>query len=126
MNQSGTIENILAQVQTTTVQIGHLKGHFISEAQINAIRDVLGPNATRMLAVIREFGPSACSPADTAGESESSLRARRDTIKKAITKKRIELDSAPPYMRSDLNEEYQQLISERTKIDRSIKALNAI
>jgi hypothetical protein len=68
---SNTITNILNQVATTTITIGHVHGHFISEAQLNTIRQELA----RSLTPDSEPPAYFSSPLDLELQSKLSARA---------------------------------------------------
>jgi hypothetical protein len=65
---SHTIRNILDQVATTTIELGHWKGHGITHAQLQALRDSL----------------SKLTPANSDGDLEEIARRSAGASSRAV------------------------------------------
>lgn len=114
-----TIRNILTQCNSTTVNIGHLEGHFISSKQIAVLEECA--DTLESLEVDRDINTPSTSEVTAASTEEDGVRARRLQVAREIKQKQIQLVAALPGNRSVINNEIGKLLSERARLDKLIK-----
>lgn len=107
-----SISNLLDQVETTTISVGSLKGHFISTKQLHALRLA---NDEKLLT--REDTPSSVG-------TEEELLSERLEVAEAIRQKHQQILNALPSERSDINLDLGQLLSRRARLDKAISKLS--
>lgn len=119
--------NVIKQVRTTKIEIGHTEGHFVSEKQLAVIENCAESldadcSSTLDTPFSSEYAESFIEEEiDTPVKLESSTRARRLEVSAQIKKKRKELALTPPSRKGLINSDIGQLLSERARLDKAIK-----
>jgi hypothetical protein len=117
------ILNILSQIETTSIHLGHYSGHGITSSQLLRLKQL-----TSQLEVSEaQGGPSKSAPlggvlAASDRVDEHILRAERQAISRDIkTQERVSLLASKPE-REKINLELGKLLSRRAEIDRRLRA----
>lgn len=114
-----TIRNILQQVNSTTISIGHSEGHFISTRQVAVLEDCA--DSLEHLESVAGIDTPTTSQITQATTEEDGVRARQLQLAREIKAKRIRLTASIPANRSSINTEINQLLSEQAKLAKLIK-----
>jgi hypothetical protein len=113
----GTIDTILSQVETTKIDIGHIKGHFISEAQIIAIRNSIGSKQLDE----QLYEQLTIEEKAIVDEEEATLRTERRSIQLEIGRLTTEAKFLTGKDAARVNEKIGSLLSRRAKIDKHLR-----
>jgi len=116
-NIANTIDNILNQSEKTSISIGKVIGHYLSQGQLIALRECV--EHLRVLESAAALTTSTAVVSDH--EEEYLVHAQRATVAKAIRAKQAAVTSASGADRPTLNLELGKLLSERAKLDKLIK-----
>jgi len=129
------IVDILATIETTRVEIGDTKGHFISSIQLLDLRNLLHEEFRLAFAVNsyntilsaergEESGPSAAIHLAASGTAEDSVRLERNQVAGEIKTLQAAIRDSDKSSRSRLNTKLGELLSRRAALDRAIKAID--
>lgn len=116
---SRAIENILKNVEATTINIGSHKGHFISTAEVNAIRRELPISVVTTDGLRLNFEPAtpvALQPPQQLLDDIAGLQA-------TISEKQAELATAKPSAALSLSAEIQDLDKGLRQLERALRNL---
>jgi len=116
---SRAIENILKTVETTTITIGSHQGHFISLAEVRAIRRELPISIVASDSVRLNFEPAtpvALTPPQQLLDDITSYQT-------LISAKRAELATASPSVALLLSAEVQELHKQLRHLERALANL---
>jgi hypothetical protein len=125
------IKNIITQVQSTQIRIGHVQGRYISDAQINRILDCLEQLMTydnnSVTGTDSDLTPteSNLSVASSSLRQTTSLSDRAVIIRNDIRLKEIELACASKDQRTRVNLELGVLRSEASRVAKAIQKLSS-
>jgi len=133
------IDNIIGQVQETTVDIGHSTGHFISHSQVESIQASLSKLVSEQ--DLLEFSSSlsdrlssvVLTPSGSAApsqpvedpdvEEELSARLSVSLAERRIQKLRVEIAKSDKDARPKLNEALGREISRRAKANKVLATI---
>ena len=101
-----TIENILHQVDNTTIDTGKNKGHYISSAQFQTLQEAV--NSPITIAQTADHAEASSSKA-SAPSTVDLARKRESTLHEQLRIKEIELSASSAVNRPRVNEELGQL-----------------
>lgn len=108
-----SITAVLNSVQQTTITIGQVHGHFISDTQVATLREVLDNISLEQIGGI--------SLQEESSDTEATLRQERAKLAKEIKTIDLRLKQSSSGKAVDLNLQLGKLLSKRAKIDRALK-----
>lgn len=121
---ANTIRNILKQVNSTTISAGKLEGHFVSTAQVAVLEECA--DTLENLESVAGVNTPTSSQVTRAASEEDAIRTRRLQVAHELKQKQVQLALATASDRTAVNNELGKLLSERARLDKLIKRLDAV
>lgn len=115
------IKNIITQVSSTSVHLGHFEGHAISSAQVKVLRDV----ADQLERAEARNAAEGLLPTDT-DIDEEDIRTRIATLTSQIKGKQVTITFADKTQKPIINLGINTLLSERAHLRKLLEKFGAL